>query len=1075
MTNTSEEGPNDTRTQIAELWRIHEWMQRFEEASERGQTPHLDTFLEQVPGDVRAILRIQLSEWLRRRASPQTSHGLDIRPGRSSDPSHSNMTRAELASDGIAAVGIADSHIADSRAVDSGAVDSGAVDSGAVGSGAVGSGAVGSGDSQSRTVHTSHLERQPSSPIAEASSAGEDSKALKADRLITDAPSLVGQALAHFRLDSELGRGATAIVYRAHDMHLKRDVAIKVPIVEQPSRWVAYYEEAQRAAAVEHVGIVPIYHVGRETSGRPYVVQKLIDGQSLRKFLERQQRIAPELAVRILLRITEAVHAAHEKKLIHRDLKPDNVLIDSVGSVYVADFGMAIATEVQEGARRGPAGGTPVYMSPEQARGEVQRLDVRTDVWALGVVLFEMVVGKRPFRGRNWRLLTESIYKHRPEIPEAIDHQVALQEIFRRCCAKSRAHRYPTARDLAIDLERLLSSMERANRDAFRTYAATPDANDIVDSNADSPTGTPVSSPYDSTETIRQEENDRLRLAEADTARQRSTQAKSLPLVPQGSNRRRAVTVSSIGICVTSAVLLSVWFRRFDGKELDVVPARIPRVVVAADGSADATDLASALARATSGATIILPAGRFEASLEIAGDLTVEGAGADATTIVGTKGGALRVQSGRLQLSGLTIEPSAAPEKEWDERWLNTVLVREGSVTLSNCVLPCRQSNPAVRVEAGHAMTGEGCRFEPIRGQAIVARGQATITMKDCSFLNGSIPEGWQPIAVRIEPSTNLQLQGCKFVGLTRGIDARMPPGAAASVVPGSAQSSVETDQGIRADSQNPISSKVPHSIERCTFREVELGLLLERGNWEIIQSTIENASSGLTLAAPLDSTRQSTRIELRDLDIRASQSCVSTTFVDGTPPAEAGFDLQVTGGTWYSSGAKSVALFRASPASTILIRDLAVQSDGQNRGAVYLDSGVVTIEKGRIVGGESALQVAGGGYVRAKEVRFEGSREFLVVVGDGHFWSDGNQFQSAQMPLVSATGIAAIGHSLVRIDQGTRLAGLSRLIAIQGEARYWIAPEVSAALQSEPLLQEISNVPPQRWEAPGWDFPATK
>ena len=259
-----------------------------------------------------------------------------------------------------------------------------------------------------------------------------------------------GTRLGPYEIIGAIGAGGMGEVYRAHDARLGRDVAIKVSAEQFTER---FEREAHAAAALNHPHICTLYDIGPN-----YLVMEYIEGHPPRTPLP----IAD--AVKYAMHVADALDAAHAKGIVHRDIKPANVIVTARGEAKVLDFGLA-QFNLQE---RGPdastalmitaassAVGTVAYMSPEQARG--QTVDGRTDIWALGVMLYEMVTGARPFQGATQASIFDAIMNRAPAPPSLLNPDVPalLEQVILKATEKDRTRRYQTAADMLADLRRV--------------------------------------------------------------------------------------------------------------------------------------------------------------------------------------------------------------------------------------------------------------------------------------------------------------------------------------------------------------------------------------------------------------------------------------------------------------------------------------------------------------------------------------------------------------------------------------------------------------------------------------------
>jgi eukaryotic-like serine/threonine-protein kinase len=328
--------------------------------------------------------------------------------------------------------------------------------------------------------------------------------------------SLIGKVVSHYRIIDGLGGGGMGLVYRAEDIKLGRRVALKFlpeESAKEPSALARFEREARAASALEHPNICPIYEFG-EHEGQPFLVMQLLEGKTLRELLEnrnhenqklglaahrtaseKEPALALEQALDLAIQIADGLDAAHQKGIIHRDIKPTNIFVTSQGQAKILDFGLAklAGSETDAGedserdshgkvtqgtsraamslatpdpllSRTGVAMGTAGYMSPEQARGE--KLDARSDLFSFGLVLYEMATGHRAFEGDTGPALHEAILTQTPVPARQLNPRLPakLVQIIAKALEKNRAARYPNVSELRTDLEILRHEIQPRNR-----------------------------------------------------------------------------------------------------------------------------------------------------------------------------------------------------------------------------------------------------------------------------------------------------------------------------------------------------------------------------------------------------------------------------------------------------------------------------------------------------------------------------------------------------------------------------------------------------------------------------------
>jgi eukaryotic-like serine/threonine-protein kinase len=283
---------------------------------------------------------------------------------------------------------------------------------------------------------------------------------------------MIGKVVSHYRILEKLGEGGMGVVYKAEDTALKRTVALKFLPPEftfDPEAKQRFLHEAQAASALDHPNICTIYDVGQTEDGQTYIVMAYYEGQTLSEKIEASMEdggLKIEDGIDVAIQVCQGLYRAHEAGIIHRDIKPANIMVTKRGEVKILDFGLAKLSGQSRLTKTGTTLGTAAYMSPEQARSEP--IDQRSDLWSLGVVLYEMIAGQPPFKSNNEQALLYQILNEVPrpmrksKIKIEIENEIksegeaeipeALEQIVQKALAKKPEKRYQTAEDLLADL-----------------------------------------------------------------------------------------------------------------------------------------------------------------------------------------------------------------------------------------------------------------------------------------------------------------------------------------------------------------------------------------------------------------------------------------------------------------------------------------------------------------------------------------------------------------------------------------------------------------------------------------------
>lgn len=273
---------------------------------------------------------------------------------------------------------------------------------------------------------------------------------------------MIGKTIKHYKIREKLGEGGMGIVYRAEDTKLKRQVALKflpAEYISDPQAKRRFLQEARAASTLDHPCICTIHEIDETSDNGIFIAMTYYEGRSL-KDLIADGALNMERALEVIMQIAEGLAKAHEMKIVHRDIKPANILFTNEGQVKIVDFGLAKFIGQAKLTKTGTAVGTTAYMSPEQARGE--EVDYQTDIWSLGVILYEMLTGQLPFRGDYEQAIVYMILNEQPVNVRRIKPTIPpqLEKIIDKALAKEKENRYKHVNEFLMDLKPLRTNIE---------------------------------------------------------------------------------------------------------------------------------------------------------------------------------------------------------------------------------------------------------------------------------------------------------------------------------------------------------------------------------------------------------------------------------------------------------------------------------------------------------------------------------------------------------------------------------------------------------------------------------------
>ena len=266
---------------------------------------------------------------------------------------------------------------------------------------------------------------------------------------------MIGQTISHYKILEKLGEGGMGVVYKAHDTKLDRVIALKfLPhyLTTDTDEKERFYHEARAASGLNHANITTIYEI-QEFDDQLFLAMEFVEGKTLKQ-LVKEDPPSIKTVLDIAIQMCEGIAVAHEKGIVHRDIKSDNIMITAKGQVKIMDFGLAKVKGATKLTKAGSTLGTAAYMSPEQAQGE--EVDQRSDIFSVGVVLYELLAGQLPFKGEHHAALMYSLINEEPMPLIRYNPKVTpeLERIVSKALTKDKAERYQHADDLLADLRR---------------------------------------------------------------------------------------------------------------------------------------------------------------------------------------------------------------------------------------------------------------------------------------------------------------------------------------------------------------------------------------------------------------------------------------------------------------------------------------------------------------------------------------------------------------------------------------------------------------------------------------------